>query len=388
MTGDDIDPLVIFRTRLQELFVLLRRPTYRSLEAHADRDGRVLRPSTVSGLLNGPAIPRWQTVETFIRACACHAQARQIRVRPGLVDLDRWHREYRAMENALANQAARREQVAGRPVPRRRAIVPAQLPADAPAFTGRTEHLATLGKLLPDAPISGRRGGAPDTVVISAIEGTAGVGKTALAVHWAHQIRDRFPDGQLYVNLRGFDPSGQIMESAAAIRGFLDALDVPAQRIPADRDAQAALYRTLLADKRMLIVLDNARDTAQVRPLLPGASGCLVVVTSRNQLVSLVAAHGAHPVTLDLLTRQEARDLLARRLGAERIAAEPEAAEEIITRCARLPLALTLVAAHAALRPRAALQDLAGQLRDTRHRWQTPTGDAPSTDTHAVFSWP
>src|SRR4051812_40771809 len=323
MTGDDIDPLVIFRTRLQELFVLLRRPTYRSLEAHADRDGRVLRPSTVSGLLNGPAIPRWQTVETFIRACACHAQARQIRVRPGLVDLDRWHREYRAMENALANQAARREQVAGRPVPRRRAIVPAQLPADAPAFTGRTEHLATLGKLLPDAPISGRRGGAPDTVVISAIEGTAGVGKTALAVHWAHQIRDRFPDGQLYVNLRGFDPSGRTVDADETVRGFLDALGERPEFVPVTVEARAARYRSLVSGRKVLIVLDNARDAAQVRPLLPGTPGCLVVVTSRSRLTALVAVDGAHPVGLDLLSQDEARLLLSRRLGTQRVAAEP-----------------------------------------------------------------
>src|SRR5262249_7021433 len=153
------------------------------------------------------------------------------------------------------------------------------------------------------------RGGAEGggTVVISAIGGTAGVGKTALAVFWARRVADRFPDGQLYVNLRGFDPSGMVMDPAEAVRRFLDALGVPSERIPVDLDAQAALYRSQLAGRRVLVVLDNARDTAQVRPLLPGAPGCLVVVTSRNQLTGLIAGDGAHPITLDLLTDDEAR---------------------------------------------------------------------------------
>src|SRR5262249_28803857 len=149
------------------------------------------------------------------------------------------------------------------------------------------------------------------TVVISAIGGTAGVGKTALAVYWAHLVADQFPDGQLYVNLRGFDPSGSVMDPAEAVRRFLDALQVPPARIPVGLDAQATLYRSQLADKRMLVVLDNARDTAQVRPLLPGAATCLVLVTSRNQLTSLIATDDARPITLDLLTDDEARQMLA-----------------------------------------------------------------------------
>jgi tetratricopeptide (TPR) repeat protein len=383
VTDADIDPVVAFRARLHDLFVQVRRPTYRSLETHADRDGRALRTSTVSNLLNGSGTPRWDTVETFVRACANYAHARQIRLAADLVDLDRWHADYRAMENALADRGPR-EQIAGRPVPsrRRRLAIPAQLPPDVSAFTGRVQYLADLDKLLPSH--------GPDTtaaVVISAIGGTAGVGKTALAVHWAHQVRDQFPDGQLYVNLRGFDPSGQAMDPALAVRGFLDALEVPPARIPTDPDAQAALYRSLLVDKRMLILLDNARDSTQVRPLLPGAPGCLVVVTSRNQLTSLIAAHSAYPLTLDLLTPNEAWELLAHRLGAERVTAEPDAVEEIITQCARLPLALTLVAAHATLRPHSALDALAEELRNTGHRWQTLAGDDPATDIQAVFSW-
>jgi tetratricopeptide (TPR) repeat protein len=248
-------------------------------------------------------------------------------------------------------------------------------------FAGRSGELATLTGLLRG------RADAGGTVVISAIGGTAGVGKTALAVYWAHQVADRFPDGQLYVNLRGFDPAGQVMDPAEAVRRFLDALGVPPERIPADLDAQAALYRSHLAGRRMLVVLDNARDTAQVRPLLPGAPTCLVLVTSRNQLTGLIAADGAHPVSLDLLSAAEAWELLARRLGGDRVATEPEAVTEIITRCAHLPLALTIVAARAAVRLHVRLHLLADELRNTQQRWETLTGDDPTTDVRTVFSW-
>src|SRR5262249_10437113 len=198
---------------------------------------------------------------------------------------------------------------------------------------------------------------------------------------------DRFPDGQLYVNLRGFDPSGSVLDPAEAVRRFLDALGVPPERIPVDLDAQAALYRSQLAGKRMLVVLDNARDTAQVRPLLPGAPTCLVVVTSRNQLTSLIAADGAYPITLGPLTDEEAQQLLAQRLGADRVAAEPVAVKEVIARCAHLPLALALVAARAAVRPQGGLPVLAEELRDSEHRWQMLTGDDSTTDVWAVLSW-
>jgi tetratricopeptide (TPR) repeat protein len=276
-------------------------------------------------------------------------------------------------EPELARVAARRQAAAR--------LAPRQLPASVAYFAGRSGALAVLTGLLRQRVNTG------GTVVISAIGGTAGVGKTALAVYWAHQVADRFPDGQLYVNLRGFDPSGQVMAPAEAVRRFLDALQVPPERIPVDLDAQAALYRSEMAGKRMLVVLDNARDTAQVRPLLPGAPTCLVVVTSRNQLTGLIAADGAHPITLDLLTDDEARQLLAQRLGADQVAAEPAAVGEIITRCAHLPLALALVAARAAVSPHAGLRLLAEQLRDAEHRWQLLTGDDPTTDVQAVFSW-
>jgi tetratricopeptide (TPR) repeat protein len=270
-------------------------------------------------------------------------------------------------------------QVHHHPQPER--VVPRQLPAATRHFAGRATELQALTELLEDAAAAG------GTVVVSAIGGTAGVGKTALAVYWAHRVADRFPDGQLYVNLRGFDPAGTVMEPAEAVRRFLDALGVPAERIPVDLDAQAALYRSQLAGRQMLVVLDNTRDTAQVRPLLPGTPGCLVLVTSRNQLSGLVAAAGAHLITLDLLTPDEALDLLTRRLGADRTAAEPEAVAELITACARLPLALAIVAARAATDPHLPLHTLATELRDTSARLDTLTTDDPHINVRAVFSW-
>jgi DNA-binding SARP family transcriptional activator/tetratricopeptide (TPR) repeat protein len=256
--------------------------------------------------------------------------------------------------------------------------VPRQLPADVPGFTGRGDRLDELDAFLDPAE-------AGPAVRVATISGTAGVGKTALAVHWAHRVADRFPDGQLYVNLHGYDAGGPVMDPAEVVRRFLDALGVPVHRMPTDLDAQAALYRTWVAGRRLLIVLDNARDTEQVRPLLPGAPTCVVVVTSRRELSGLVAG-GAHPVGLDLPTAQEAQDLLVRRIGAQRVAAEPAAAEEIVTRCARLPLALAVVAARAATKPKLPLQALAAELRDTSDRLDALAGDDPSSDVRAVFS--
>ncbi len=263
--------------------------------------------------------------------------------------------------------------------------VPAQLPLAVRAFVGRDAELARLDDLLPaGADAAGDR---PSTVVISAVSGTAGVGKTTLAVHWAHRIRHRFPDGNLYVNLRGFDPDAAPTEPAEVVRGFLSAFGVPARQVPADVAAQAALYRSIVADRRVLIVLDNARDVSQVRPLLPGAGASLVIVTSRNHLTALVATEGAHPLPLDLLTPDESRQLLTGRLGSQRIASEPDAIDDIIARCARLPLALAIFAARAAIRPRFPLARLAADLREAEAGLDALSGGDARTDVRAAFSW-
>jgi DNA-binding SARP family transcriptional activator/tetratricopeptide (TPR) repeat protein len=260
--------------------------------------------------------------------------------------------------------------------------VPAQLPADIAVFTGRVEQLQRLdGVLALSADAS-----AATAVTIAAVTGTAGVGKTALAVHWAHRVAHQFPDGQLHVNLRGFVPVGTPMTPEEAVRGFLEALGVAPQRIPRGTDAQVALYRSRLAGRKVLVLLDNARDADQVRPLLPGAPGCLVVVTSRNQLTGLVAANGAHPIALDLFTEAEARELLALRLGAHRLAAEPAAVEDLVASSARLPLALAIVVAHVAIRPAQPLAVLADELHRPADPLDAFSDEDLSANVRAVFS--
>ncbi|GII79053.1 hypothetical protein Sru01_40350 [Sphaerisporangium rufum] len=264
----------------------------------------------------------------------------------------------------------------GRRAPAVRPAVPAQLPFVARGFVGRRDELVRL-----DAALGG--GGHPTIVTLS---GTAGVGKTTLAVHWAHRVRDRFPDGQLYLNLRGYS-AGRAMEPADAIACFLDALDVPSSRLPPTLEAQVGLFRSLVADRRMLVVLDNAKDAEQVRPLLPGSPGCLVLVTSRDRLPGLVAVEGARPLGLDRLSAAEGRELLAGRLGSDRVAAEPEAVGEIIGRCARLPLALAIVCARAAANAHFPLATLAAELGGALTFLDAFHGGDPTIQPRTVFSW-
>jgi DNA-binding SARP family transcriptional activator/tetratricopeptide (TPR) repeat protein len=259
---------------------------------------------------------------------------------------------------------------------------PRQLPAAVAGFTGRSAELAALTQMLDQAGAGGA-----GTVVISAIGGTAGVGKTALALHWAHQVAGRFGDGQLYVNLRGYDPSGNPATPAEAIRGFLAALGMPPERIPPAPEAQAGLYRSLLADKRVLIVADNARDEQQVRPLLPASPASLVIVTSRSQLSGLAAADGARVLALDVLSHGEAVQLLTARLGTDRAAGEPGAVREIASLCACLPLALAVAAARAAARPGFSLGALAHELVDAADRLDALDAGDPGSSVRAVFSW-
>jgi DNA-binding SARP family transcriptional activator len=260
-------------------------------------------------------------------------------------------------------------------------VVPKQLPAAPRFFTGRRDELAVLSALVEGEPREA------SGLVIAALTGMAGIGKTALAVHWAHQVADRFPDGQLFVNLRGSGPSGTPLMPTDAVRGFLTALCVPPARIPPDTDGQAALYRSLLAGLRVLIVLDNAQDAEQVRPLLPGSPGCLVLVTSRNRLTGLAAADGAHLIHQGALTEAESRDLLTLYLGAGRARAEPVAVSELIALCGGLPLALCDVAARAVARPGLPLAPLAAEMRDARRRLDVLETGESATSVRMVFSW-
>ena len=260
----------------------------------------------------------------------------------------------------------------------RQLVVPRHLPAAVPGFVGRHDQLAALSRVLQQP------GG---TAVVTAIGGTAGVGKSALAMQWAHQVAGEFPDGQLFVNLRGFGPSETPVTAAEAVRVFLDALQIPADRLPQTVEGQLGLYRSLLAGRRMLVVLDNARDVAQVRPLLPGSPTCRVVITSRSQLAGLAAIEAARPLILDVLSGAEARHLLEHRVGAERLAAEPAAAEQIISSCAHLPLALCVIAARTAMRPDLSLAQVAADLAARRHLDAFAEGDDPAADVRVVFSW-
>jgi DNA-binding SARP family transcriptional activator/tetratricopeptide (TPR) repeat protein len=236
--------------------------------------------------------------------------------------------------------------------------VPALLPLDANGFVGRVRELARLDAALVSA------GSQPTATVLVVLSGTAGIGKTTLAVHWAHRVRDRFPDGQLYVDMRGFDHDRPSMSPAEATRIFLEVLGVEPERIPVSPEARTGLYRSLLAGRALLVVLDNASDPEQVRPLLPGSPGCVVLVTSRNTTRGLVAGEAACPVPLSLMSEAEARAVLDRRLGPERTGAERDAVREIIARTAKLPLALAVVAARAATHPGFPLAVLARELRE------------------------
>jgi DNA-binding SARP family transcriptional activator/tetratricopeptide (TPR) repeat protein/transcriptional regulator with XRE-family HTH domain len=259
-------------------------------------------------------------------------------------------------------------------------VIPRQLPAAPAHFVGRQRELSLLTEWLEAGTAAGQ-------TVMLAVSGTAGVGKTALALQWAHRAKHRFADGQLYINLRGFDASSAPVAPADAISVLLESLDMPANRIPQRLDAQAGLYRSLLAGRQMLIVLDNARDEAQVRPLLPGVPTCAVLVTGRGQLGGLVAVEGARPLTLDVLSEAEAQQLLDSHLGDERVAAEAAEVAELVALCARLPLALAIIAARAALRPLFPLASLVAGLRDIRQRLDLLDCGDQGADVRAVFSW-
>ena len=258
------------------------------------------------------------------------------------------------------------------------AVLPAQLPADLAEFVGRADVLAGLDGLVPAT--DARR----TAVVIAAVTGTAGVGKTALAVHWAHRVRGHFPGGQLYVDLQGYVP-GPPLRRLQALARLLHGLGVAPDRIPADLAAAAGLYRSLLADQRVLVVLDNARDAAQVRPLLPGAPGCLVVITSRDRLAGLTATHGARRLTLDTLTPVESVTLLTRVVGAGRLPADARAARELTALCGHLPLALRIAAANLACHPDWSVADYVARLRAGDQLGGLAVDDDPHATVRVAF---
>ncbi|MGW2091430.1 AfsR/SARP family transcriptional regulator [Promicromonospora sukumoe] len=253
--------------------------------------------------------------------------------------------------------------------------VPRQLPLGPLAFSGRADALAALDTLLADDA-------APRVVVL---DGAGGVGKTTTALHWAHRVAARFPDGQLYANLRGFDPASAPVPAGQVVRAFLEALGVAKGRVPATQDARLALYRSVVAGRRLLVVLDNARDADQVAPLLPGAGPAVTVVTSRATLSGLTA-RDARRVALGTLTPAEGADLLALRVGAGRAAAEPEAVRRIVERCAGLPLAVVIAAARVLARPAFPLSAVADALADGGARLDALGDDDAMADVRSVFA--
>lgn len=287
-----------------------------------------------------------------------------------------------AERRALATARDRVEEGGHRARARRPALmvvkVPRQLPAAPQVFTGRAREMAFLDKAL--------GGAVPGTPTVCAISGMGGIGKTTLALHWAHQNVDRFPGGQLYVNMRGFDPAGQPLSPLRVMRDLLAALGVPAAVIPVELDAQTALFQSLAAGRRMLIVADNARDASQVAPLLPGAAAAAVLITSRHQLTGLIAAHGARSVTMDPLPDDDARQLLARRLDPDRLSAERDATATLLGCCAGLPLALGIVVARAATHPHLSLAAQAGELSAAAGRLDALDAGKPEAGLRAVLS--
>ncbi|WP_158224110.1 NB-ARC domain-containing protein [Micromonospora wenchangensis] len=339
--------------------------------------------SQLGSILSGQVrrLPDWDVVKGLVEAVRKYSVDRgrlgQLSLTTGVEEF--WRPRYTAVEHAFSYRQVQRSETPRvlEPAPHP-PVVPHQLPPAVSHLSGRSPELAALDAVIAQEAPAG-------CAMIAAVGGMAGVGKTALAVHWAHKVAHRFADGQLYVNLRGCDPDGPPMSPDTVVRDFLTALGVPASGIPATPAARIALYRSLLYDRRMLLVLDNAHTVEQVRPLLPASSGCLVLVTSRRRMAGLIVADGARSVMLDVLADNAAGDLLARRLGARRVAAEPGAVRDAVERCGGLPLALVLVAARALTHPGVALGTLAARLLDGGREPNTLASD-PATDLRAAFS--
>ncbi|MGH4009272.1 MAG: ATP-binding protein [Pseudonocardiaceae bacterium] len=363
--GDPVAEFCAGLRRLQEGYgldraALARRVRYSRSQLYTILDGKITRP------------PDWgRLVEPLVRECTGDDEHA----------VDEWRRRHEVLVEVYhaLKHPTRRDTMS-----ELARVVPAQLPADVDKFTGRRQELADLDHLL--AATAEQASGGSTGPVISAVSGTAGVGKTALALRWAHRIRGEYPDGQLYVNLRGYDPD-QPMSAGDVLAGFLRALGLSGQEIPLEVEERAAAYRSLLNGRRVLVVLDNAATVEQIRPLLPGSASCLVVVTSRDSLVGLVARHGARRLDLNPLPLEDAVVLLRALIG-ERIDAEPEAATTLAQLCVRLPLALRVAAELAAARPNASLAELVTELGDEHRRLELlDAGGDPRTAVRGVFSW-
>nr|MDT0661138.1 helix-turn-helix domain-containing protein [Micromonospora sp. DSM 115978] len=336
--------------RFGVLLVSLRRAAMLTQEELAERAGLTAR--SLSDLERGRVTqPRMASVRLLADALGLHGPTRSefetaSRSAP---------RTFAAPETPGGGVGAMRN---GQPVSPLSGIIPRQLPPDIAGFVGRARLLNRLDGLLTRVEAD------PAAAVISTVTGVAGVGKTALVVRWARRAATRFPDGQLYLDLHGFDDQFPATGTNLALRILLEAFHVPPSWIPTNLDARVGLYRSLLTGRRVLIVLDNARDADQVRPLIPGSPGCLVVVTSRDRLSGLVATQGAHAVTVDPLDDTEAREMLAHRIGDQRVAAAPGATQQIVELCARLPMALAAAAARVVSQPSTDLTAVATELLD------------------------
>ncbi|MCZ0207671.1 tetratricopeptide repeat protein [Streptomyces sp. UMAF16] len=362
--------------------------TYRELEERAARSGDVLARSTLADVLRRCTLPRPEVLAGFVRACGDEQRldawldarervrrrlAQELGSAPGPA-LQRLHQRMLTGDPALDLTAPTATASTATPV---QVPVPRQLPAPPTSFVGRNGELAALESM------HKQRSDGDSVLVIVAIGGAGGIGKTWLALAWAHRHLDWFPDGQLFVDLRGFSPDSQSTGPEGAVRGFLGALGVVADRVPHDLDAQAALYRSLVADKRMLVVLDNAAGAEQVVPLLPGSASCTVLVTSRHRLHGLVARHGARPLPLGMFTDAEAQALLVAILGPDHVAADEHSVAELIALCGRFPLALGLIAAR--IRHHLPTADAVAELRD--FGLDALDADDPTASLPAVLSW-
>jgi tetratricopeptide (TPR) repeat protein len=342
--------------RLRELRLWAGGPSLRRLRQLAgttvDTTGVVidaLPVSTASRMLRGDRLPRMEFVRAFVTACL-----RARRRDPAAIaeQLERWHEAW------LRLQPSHREPAPPATAVTRPAAVPRQLPADTVGFTGRVDELATLTKALAGTDD-------PGPAPVAVISGLGGVGKSALAIHVAHELADRFPDGQLYVDLHGATAGLTPLVPLEVLSRFLRALGIAGSEVPDQLDEAAARFRTVVAGRRLLLVLDSAADAGQVRPLLPGTPGCRVLVTSRQPLSGL---DGARHLPLDVLPEADAVCVLARMVGAERVAAEPEASAEVARQCGCLPLALRIAAARLAARPVWPVATLAQRLADSGRR--------------------